>query len=469
MELSFLDRGAELQRLRRAFDSRTPEFVCLYGRRRCGKSRLLLKALEGRAAVYCVAVEREAPLQRAALAREIERLLPGFGRVTYPSWDDLLDRWYREARAGSVLALDEFPFLVMSSPELPGLLQKHVDASRRKGPHLAICGSSQRMMFGLVLDGSAPLYGRAREIIKVAPLALPYVQDAFGSDDPVKAVEAYAVWGGVPRYWELALDLGSLQDAIRDLVLSPLGILHQEPQRLLLDELRDTQQASSLLALVGQGANRLSEIAGRIQRPATSLTRPLSWLIDMGLLRREVPFGVSPRDAKRSIYRIDDPFLSFWYRYVDPNSSALASGRVEQTLAQMRVDWDAFLGAAWEVIARQSTAVLRTHGQQWHPAQRWWGRNAQGEQAEFDIVAQSAQRPDTLLVGEVKLTIRNVAEGKSLLAGLEQRARLCPFAQGKRILLALWVLRKVNGPDTENVLGPGQVLSAFREDEESRR
>jgi AAA+ ATPase superfamily predicted ATPase len=94
-------------------------------------------------------------------------MLPGFEQVAYPDWNSLLDRWLRDAPPGSVLALDEFPYLAKASPELPSILQKTVDRAAGKGLHLVLCGSSQRMMQGLVLDASAPLYGRAREIIHV--------------------------------------------------------------------------------------------------------------------------------------------------------------------------------------------------------------------------------------------------------------------------------------------------------------
>jgi len=67
-------------------------------------------------------------------------------------------------------------------------------------------------------------------------------------------VEAYAVWGGVPRYWELAAPFAGLEPAIRELVLHRNGVLHEEPMGLLLDEMRSAVQPYSLLTVIGQGA-----------------------------------------------------------------------------------------------------------------------------------------------------------------------------------------------------------------------
>ena len=165
--------------------------------------------------------------------------------------------------------------MVARSPELPSVIQKYVDRAHRRGLHLLVAGSSQRMMQGLVLDRSAPLYGRATEILKIAPLTAGWIGEALSIDDSCDAVTAFAHWGGVPRYWELAKEYAGLAEAARSLVLDPLGVLHEEPGRLLLDDLRDTTQAASILSLIGRGCHRVSEIAGRLGKPATSLGRPL--------------------------------------------------------------------------------------------------------------------------------------------------------------------------------------------------
>jgi hypothetical protein len=222
MLLPFVDRDAELARLRRALTAKTSSLVCVYGRRRVGKSRLVTTALEGLTAVYYLADERNERLQRQSLAREIERLVAGFARVEYPDWDALLDRWAEVAPPGAVLAIDELPYLVSAAPALPSILQRRIDRGVGR-QHLIVCGSSQRMMHGIVLDATAPLYGRAREIVKVEPLPFPYLSEALRIRRADDAVAAFATWGGIPRYWELARGTASLAIAQRILAILPEG------------------------------------------------------------------------------------------------------------------------------------------------------------------------------------------------------------------------------------------------------
>jgi len=425
MRLSFLNRENEFRRLKRAITAPQGSFCCLYGRRRCGKSRLLRQLLPEGRSVYYVGDRREAGLQRTALAEAVGLLLPGFDDVAYPDWLALLKRWWNEAPPGGVLSLDEFPYLVDVSPELPSLLQKLVDENAEKPLHLILSGSSQRMMQGLVLDESEPLYGRAREIIHVRPLGAAWLQRAFGTDSADELVADYAVWGGIPRYWELATDFGALWDAVESLVFDPLGVLHQEPGRLLNDDMRDTVQASSILAVVGRGCHRLSEIAGRLGKPATSLTRPIRRLLQLGLLRRDVPFGHSPESSKSTVYSIADPFLMFWFRFVDPNRSRLGAGALDSVTQEVQKVFPIHKGAVWEQLVRTAIPRLALGEMIWGPASRWWGPGIDHRPMEIDVVAESEDRR-SLLVGEVKLSVSST-DIPRIETDLVNKARRLPF------------------------------------------
>ncbi len=407
----------------------------------------------GEGDAYSLADERDAPLQIQALASELSRVVPEFDAARYPSWDALFTSL--EARVERLnVVLDEFPYLVSSAPELPSVLQRHLDLPGPRRLRFVLCGSSQRMMQGLALDRSAPLFGRAQEIIRLAPLKPGWICDALGVRGAA-AVEAWAVWGGVPRYWELASRYASLQESIRDLVLHRHGVLHDEPEGLLLDDMRSASQASSLLALVGAGCNRLSEIAARMGKPAGSLTRPLSNLIELGYLRKDTPFGEDERSSKRTLYRIDDPLLAFWFRFVQPARTLLQRDLLEPVEARLVEGFPQHCAEAWEVLARESVPRLGIGGTAWGPASRWWGSGPEGPR-EFDVVAESLDG-ESVLIGEAKWATRpDVARWRG---ELRARAAGAPFVRGRRILHALWVRQGASGDD---IVTPDLVLAALR-------
>jgi uncharacterized protein len=461
MPLPFLDRQEERSRLSAALRGNDGAMAVLYGRRRCGKSRLLQQVLPARRAAYYVGDDREASLQRASFAAELERLLPGFAAVRYPDWESLLDRVWREAPRAAVIALDEFPSLVAADPALPSLLQKLVDRRvSAHGPHLVLCGSSQRLMQGLVLDRTAPLFGRAREIMRIGPLRAGFIKPALGLRDDVRAVEAFALWGGIPRYWELAAPIRGSLAAFEELALSPLGVLYDEPRRLLLDDVRDTTQPLSVLALIGAGCHRLSEIAARLGRPATSLARPLGSLVELGLVRRDHPFGASLPDSKRTAYRLADPFLRAWFRFVEPNRSRLEAGLAAQVAREVERSLPLHVSSVWEDLVRDAVPRAVWSGRRWGEAAPWWGPGLDRGPLELDVVAQSLDGTE-LLVGEVKW--QDKLDVPRELSALRQKAARLPLTSGRTVRLALWskhVPPRVHGDVA--CYGPKQVLAALR-------
>lgn len=408
--MRFLNRERELERLD-GLVARGGGFAAVYGRRRIGKTRMLVEWVRRHGGVYTVADQSTAEVQRRYLAEAVATRLLGFADVHYPDWRTLLTRLAREATAAGwagPLVLDELPYLVHAAPELPAVLQRWID-HEAAGLVVVVAGSSQHMMQGLVLSGNAPLFGRAREILEITPLDPRLIPDAFGGADATEAVATWAAWGGVPRYWELATEVGgSVQDQVDRLALDPLGPLHREPDRLIAEELPPATEVRALLDAIGSGAHRVSEIAGRIGRPATSLSRPLQRLQGMGLVRREVPFGEAERSSRRSLYRISDPFTRLWFRSVAPNRAQLATATGEGRRALFGRLWPQLHGESWEELCRLLVPTLDGSTQlgaagPWGPPSRWW----RGNEPEWDLVARSLDGR-RLLLGEAKLRVSSV-------------------------------------------------------------
>jgi AAA+ ATPase superfamily predicted ATPase len=157
------------------------------------------------------------------------------------------------------------------------------------------------------------------------------------------------------------------------------------------------------------------------------------------LVQRDVPFGESHRDGKRSLYRVADPFLRTWYRFVEPNRSRLEAGDIEAVERDVDAKWSSHLGEAWEDLARSTLPALRIHGRQWSVGQRFWGKSTSGNQIEIDVVAEAADDAESVLVGEVKHRLRS-SELERTLRDLRTRAAECPALSSRRIEVAVWVL-----------------------------
>ena len=457
--MKFVDRIDETARLKDALAREKSSLVVMYGRRRLGKSTLIKRVLSEND-VYFLADRSEEQHQRVLLAKVIAQIFPDFDKLTYPDWESIFRAVNYRTDKRFTLCLDEFPYLVEQSPELPSVLQKLVDEKLLKY-NLVLCGSSQNMMYGLFLDSTAPLYGRADEITRLTPIHLPYIQKALHLN-AMNAIEEYAVWGGVPRYWELRENRSSLDDALWRNILSVNGTLYEEPIKLFQDDVKDIVKTSTIMSYIGTGANRLSEIAARCDEPATNLSRPLKKLIDLGFLEKDVPFGIDEKNAKKSLYKITDPFMAFYYQFVVPNRSFIELGRRLPLEQALTAHFSEYVSIHWEKLCRDAVTGNMVNGIVYGKAKRWWGsilnEDKKPEQVEFDVMAESLDKK-YLLVGECKWTTGE--NGKQLTAELLRKANLLPFAKSYTIVPMLF-LKNAPKDDAGNAMLPEDVIKMMR-------
>ncbi len=453
--MKFVDRTDEATRLKDALGRKKSSLVVMYGRRRLGKSTLIKRVLSDND-IYFLADRSEEQHQRTLLAKVTAELFRDFDKLTYPDWESIFRAINYRTDKHLTLCLDEFPYLVEQSPELPSVLQKLIDEKQLQY-NLVLCGSSQNMMYGLFLDSSAPLYGRADEIMRLTPIHLPYIQEALNLG-AINAIEEYAVWGGVPRYWELRENRDSLDDAMWHNIFSVNGTLYEEPIKLFQDDIKDIVKTSTIMSYIETGANRLSEIAARCNEPATNLSRPLKKLIDLGFLEKDVPFGINNKNAKKSLYKISDPFMAFYYRFVVPNRSFIELGRrlpIEQAL---RDHFSEYVSMQWEKICRDTVTGNCINGVVYGNAKRWWGsvlnENKESEQVEFDVISESLDKK-YLLIGECKWT--NQENGKQLTDELFRKANMLPFAKNHTIVPMLF-LKNTPKNDIGNSILPNDII-----------
>ena len=456
--MSFYNRQEEQRRLQRFRSRANPGFAVLYGRRRCGKSTLLRQVMRAHD-VYVAAVPGTPTLQRRLVAAALSERFPVVGEYDYQDWH-LLFKTLTRAATGKrfTLFIDEFPYLAQAGEALPGILQNLIDDRANLPFDLVLCGSSQRMMHEHILSGTAPLYGRADEILKIRPLQAGWLSEAFPELSPTERIIEYSIWGGVPRYWELRQLYTSLSEALEQLLFGPLGLLVDEPNRLLLDDLRDTIQPISILTVVANGAHRLSEIAGRLGRRGSDLSRGLHRLIELGYLRREIPYRVPERNAKRVIYQLEDKFLRFYYRFVYPNKSIIGQQLSADFLSQLIQQLPLHTSKVWEELSLLAAARGAVGGIPFPRAARWWGKNTGGQPMEIDAVGHSTDG-NQLLVMECKWS--SVSNEAALRQELLRKARLLPFYNEEEIV-AVIAAKEFTTPTSGPVLEPEGVLGALR-------
>ena len=452
--MEFVDRITEQQRLTRLLSREEPGFAIVRGRRRVGKSTLIQRVLTEND-IYFEADRTDTATQMSNLSYVISHRFDGFGDAQYKDWRALLTALNHRVTEKLTLCLDEFPYLAEGDPSLPSVIQTLLDSGELKFS-IILCGSSQTMMYNLTHDEASPLYGRKEADFNIGPIRLPYLQEALGLSAE-ETIENYAVWGGIPRYWKLREDSSSLKEAIKDHVMSPFGALYEEPQHLFRDDLKDIVKTATIMTIVGSGATRLKEIASRCNEPATNLSRPLAKLIDLGYLEKDIPFGVSAKDSKKSMYRIADPLLSFHYKFVPVNRSFIELGRTALIDNLIDTELPDQCGHWWERLCRDAVTGNTINGITYGEARRWWGQvhlDGEYKDVEIDVVAESLDKKH-ILIGECKWTAGE--NGRLLTNEIRKIADALPFTKKKIVDIVLFT-KTLPKEDVGNAILPDKII-----------
>jgi len=416
MIVRFVDRKEELSTLDKLFKSGEAHLVVIYGRRRVGKTRLLLEFLKRKKGLYFYVPRGGGEIVLSEFSKVVEpEFFRGFKFRDFRSFLEYLSKKFEER---TVVVIDEFQRL----SELEGavsLVQKFWDEKfSNQKTMLILSGSSIGTIKKVALRGDAPLYGRRTSTIELKPLKFVNLREWFSKTIPENLVKIYAAFGGTPAYLERVDESKTPEENMLNLILNKNGALHDEPEYLLLEELRVPNHYMDILTAISLGKCYLSEISDFTKIKRENLTTYLNSLENLDLISREYPVLVG---KKKSRYVVTDPFFEFWFRFINPNKAALELGLEEKVWSNIKEDFNAYLGKVFEEISKEYIVSGIKSGKIEINADvvgRW-----QYEEEEIDIVAYSSREKRGTLF-EVKWRELSYNDAKSIILKLIEKSNI---------------------------------------------
>jgi AAA+ ATPase superfamily predicted ATPase len=404
------DRENELQELDFLIHEPGAHFLSVSGRRRLGKTTLLVEwaRRSGLPTIYWVA-SRVSTTQllcsfSQAVYRQAHPDVPTDSTFSYPSWEMAFHQVADLAQDGRlVLILDEFPYAVEVDPALPSILQNLWDHTLKQTQiYLVICGSHVGMMERLHAH-QAPLFGRITGHLRLGPMPFSATGDFLPSYSLDRRVAVYAMLGGVPAYLERFDDGVSLADNVRRHLLRPTGMFRTDPQYLLHDEVQQPHNYLAVLLAIAAGNHTQREIAKTAG--LEHVTSYLGRLQKLYFVRREVPVTVPVTrhsTSRRGRYDLADPYLRFYYRFIHPNQHLLEQGLHDWLWTLIGEQLPPYVGLyAFEALCREWILARARVGDLSFVPERvgsHWSSDAQ-----VDVVAIN-WRQRSILLGEAKWT-----------------------------------------------------------------
>jgi len=405
----FINRQEELNQLNDLIQQPGAHLIMLYGRRRIGKTTLATHwaSQTGLPTFYWVGKRDPRELLLGNLARAIYGWQHGDDAdlaIQPRDWEQafkMLAQAVGDRRA--IIILDELPYALQQDSGLGSHLQAAWDHLFKDSQAIIILSGSHIGMLTDLIQYQAPLYGRLTAQFPLYPLRFGDIRAFLPRYDCFQRLAVYAILGGVPAYLERWRDNEPLKANVERLFLQRTGWFRNEPQVLISDLTeRETVNYEAILKAIAAGHHEREAVAAYSAVKSTALSHYLPRLFDLRFVERRIP-ATTPltelKTSRKTRYYLRDPFLRFYYRFLDPNLHLLDGGLSHRLWQMIEDNFRAFVALTFEEICLEWTVRQAQRGKLPFAADNvgaHWSKMVQ-----VDVVAIN-WRERQLLLGECK-------------------------------------------------------------------
>lgn len=396
---------AELQRIKEMAYNDHSKLTVITGRRRIGKTSLILNALKDDVIVYLFVSRKSEADLCSGFCAEIERQLAVF----VPKIGSFIEvfRFLLEQAKNQkfTLVIDEFQEFININESVYSDIQNYWDQYRTATKmNFIVSGSIYSLMTKIFQDKKEPLFGRADAMIKLTPFTTAVLKEILSDYKPDytndELLALYTYTGGVPKYVELLVDNKALTipKMIKYICQSDSPFI-DEGRNLLIQEFgKKYGNYFSILDAISSGMNTQSQIEAFMGEK--SIGGQLSKLETVyEVIKKQRP--IFAKEGSQTVrYEVSDNFLRFWFRYIERNRTLIELGNYEGLARLINDDYPTYSGKTLELYFKQKmqeSFEYRAIGSWWEP---------KGSQNEVDIVAITLDNKKAF-VAEVKRQKKN--------------------------------------------------------------
>lgn len=388
----FIGRQEELKAIQAVLNKKSGS-VLVYGKRKVGKTTLILEALKSSkdTTVYyeCLKSSMQDNINGFVSVLVKTKVLPV--QIGFSSFQEVFQYLNMLDKTLNII-FDEYPYLKQfnKGETVDSIFQTIID-NNITNIRLFISGSHVGMMKDLLEEKNA-LYGRFSLNIKLKELN--YRETAvFYSDKIVyDKIAFYSVFGGSPFVNEQLDSKSDLKQNILKTVLNPLNAVYAYAENLLVSDLSGSVNAERILNVIANGKKKYGEIESKLGLTNNGLlSKQLKTLLDMDMVSKVYPINKED-DNKKVSYEMTDNLLRFWYTYVYKNKSALQMLGAEAFYDNyIEPSITTFISHRFEEIARTSFSLQVKEGKRkgiFRIGTYYYDDSATKTNGEFDVVLQ---------------------------------------------------------------------------------
>ncbi|MEA5045538.1 MAG: ATP-binding protein [Petrimonas sp.] len=399
--MKFYNRTKELEILARTLEQskKSSCFTVMVGRRRIGKTSLLLESVKGQKYLYLFVSRKSETLLCEQFQKDATDALglQIFGTIT--RFKDLFEQLLIFAtKEHYTLIIDEFQEFDNVNSSIFSDVQNLWDRYKEKTKiNFIASGSIYSMMMKIFENRKEPLFGRLTSKITLQPFAVSVIKEILNDYNPEYTSEdllcLYMLTGGVPKYIGLLMEAGAVtKDKMLDMITRPDSPFIGEGKELLISEFgREYGTYFSILQLIASGRTTQSEIDSIIEKNTGAYLVNLEK--EYCLITKNKPLFSKP-GSRKNRWSLNDNYLRFWFRFIFPNQSLIEMGKYELLREFIDKNYEQYSGFILEKYFRAKT----TEEERVTAIGSYW--DSKGEN-EIDLIALN-DLDKTALVAEVK-------------------------------------------------------------------
>lgn len=383
------------------------QMTMVTGRRRIGKTKLILKSCEGTPTVYLFIDRSNEAMLCGTCAREASEALGIYISPEITSFASLFETLMNIGRNKAFnLVIDEFQEFFYINPSVYSRIQDIWDRYKdTTHVNFIASGSVYTLMHRIFMDYKEPLYGRCDNTIKLRPFGTDVLKQIISDHKPDYTnddlLALYTFTGGIPKYIESFMDNGCTDmESMVDWMMRPNSLFQNEGKALLVQEFgKKYGNYFALLSAIANGDNTQQKLSGLMGD--VSINGHLKRLEeDYELIGRKRPLFA--KEGTQTVrFEITDLFLRFWFRYFIKYHYLIEIENLERLGEIIKSDYPTYSGLTLEIYFRKKLMESKIFDQ----IGSWW-QAKQDDPCEVDIVAIYAERKRAL-VAEVKRKRKN--------------------------------------------------------------
>lgn len=405
--MKFFDREKETAFLRETLErsEKTAKFTVVTGRRRIGKTQLVLHSYGEENIIYFFVGRKTEVELCEGFVKEIERKtgIPTLGSPNH--FADIFEYLLKLSKKRHItLFIDEFQDFMRINPSIYSDMQKLWDLNHAEAKmNLIVAGSINSLMNKIFRDAKEPLYNRQTGFLNLKPFTPATMKDIMHYYHPSYTNEdllaLYTFTGGVPKYIDLLIEAEAYsEESMIEEMVRPGSSFVEEGKTMLIEEFgKDYSTYFSILTAISSGYTARAEIETQVGKEISGYMTRLEDTYNL-ITKMQPMFEKTTNKNVR--YHILDNFLRFWFRFFYKYSYMVqidAYSRLRQVIER---DYTIFSGLALE---RYFRAKLVESGE-YTRIGNWWDRKGENE---IDIIAEN-ELDQSIAFIEVKRRKKNI-------------------------------------------------------------